>query len=242
MLGGRIRRTAVAATLLAIAPIVVGAGQAQAVPIYDSCKSIHDVLPDLPDGEYTLRTGSIEVTVYCHDMAGAPREYLSLVRTGGDANFSQYTAGGASPGSSVRTTFTKLRINPKTLVVDIGDLTFSWSTGKLRHGGVDVTTMPYGAAMSCTSAADGIARIDLRDTPFIVTDTFTTGGYNPAGSASMADNRQRVDLTGGGYCGWNSPAPAMYDPFNPRADLYQLELGCAPQRPVWTTRACARYA
>lgn len=76
-------------------------------------------------------------------MAGTPREYLDLAATGENQNFSQYTAGGASPGTN---------IDPTTLTVDVGDLTFATSTGKLQHSSVTrgpsspyVTSMPYEA-------------------------------------------------------------------------------------------------
>lgn len=43
-------------------------------------------------------------------MAGTPSEYLSLVNTGGDFNFAQYTGGGGSPGSDCeRRTTTTIR-------------------------------------------------------------------------------------------------------------------------------------
>ncbi len=87
-------------------------------------------------------------------MAGTPREYLTLMNTGGDFNFSQYTAGGATPGypsprESVRTNYYKIRIDPETLLVDIGDGTFSITTGTLWHSETTrgqiypVYSMPY---------------------------------------------------------------------------------------------------
>lgn len=234
-------RTLVAAPLLALVSSATAAIPAQAVPIYDSCKAIHDVLPDAPDGNYTLRTGTIEVTVYCYDMAGTPREYLNLVHTGPGANFAQYTAGGAAPGTNVRTSFTKLRVNPGTLTVDIGDLTFAWSTGRLTHSGSEVTSMPYGVAMSCTGQSNGAGRIDLRGTPFIVTNAFVPGGFQASGQALVSSSKTVVQLSGGGYCGWISPAPAMYNPFNPQPGDFHLTLACAPVTDPRPAAVCARY-
>ncbi len=162
-----------------------------------------------PDGDYLLYNSGNLFTVYCDDMSSnMPREYIDLVKTGYGANFSQYTAGGASPGTNVRTMFRKLRINPASLTVDIGDLTFASSTGSLKHSGsVKVTSMPYGVAMSCTApqAANGTGNIDLRYTPFQVNNAFTVGGSNAKGSAAVTQNKQLVNLSGGGYCGWITP-------------------------------------
>jgi hypothetical protein len=189
-----------------------------------TCADIHAANPAAPDGNYTLVDGGKAVPVYCFDMAGTPREYLNLANTGTNTNFSQYTAGGASPGTNVRTTFTKLRIDPATLTVDIGDLTFATSTGSLNHGGTPVTSMPYGVAMSCTDAADGVGNIDLTGTPFSVTDGFNVGGFDASGTAIPSPDNKVIDLTGGGFCGWITPNPPMFNPFNPQPGNFVLTL------------------
>lgn len=193
-----------------------------------SCRQIHDSHRHARDGKYILFSNGNLFTVYCYDMMGTPREYIDLAATGPDANFSQYTAGGASPGKNVRTTFTRLRIDPATLSVDIGDLTFASSTGSLRHGSTTVTSMPYGVAMSCTSpqSANGVGNIDLEGTPFQVDSTFVSGGFQAAGSAAVSPDQQMVALKGGGYCGWITPAPALFNPFNPSPGEFHLQLSC----------------
>ena len=126
--------------------------------------------------------------------------------------------------------FRKLRINPASLTVDIGDLTFASSTGSLMHSGsVKVTSMPYGVAMSCTApqAANGTGNIDLRYTPFQVNNAFTVGGSNAKGSAAVTQDKQLVNLAGGGYCGWIAPAAGLFNPFNPKPGMYDLKLSCA---------------
>jgi hypothetical protein len=203
------------------------------VKFYSSCADIHRHLVKAPDGDYLLYNNGNLFTVYCDNMSTMPREYIDLTSTGPWANFSQYTAGGASPGRNVRTTFKKLRVNPDNLTVDIGDLTFAWSTGALKHSGKTlVTSMPYGVAMSCTKAqtANGVGNIDLRWTPFQVSSTFTVGGYMAKGSAVVTQNYQLVNLTGGGFCGWNAPTGAPFNPFNPKPGLYDLKLTCASGR------------
>ena len=131
----------------------------------ETCADIKIADPWAGDDDYTLYLdGNINKpwTAYCHDMAGTPREYVTLHNTGAGENFSQYTAGGASSGTDVRTSYTRIRIDPIDLTVDIADQTFAATTGSLIHsGGEQVDFMPFGVAMSCDSAPSGVANIDL---------------------------------------------------------------------------------
>ena len=178
-----------------------------------------------PDGEYKLYISSNPKkiwTAYCYDMAGTPKEYLSLQYTGGDSNFSQYTAGGSSSGTDVRTNYTKIRIDPNSLKVDVGDQTFASSNNNsLIHGhsgGDIVTSMTYGTAMSCVDNTPdndyGIANIDLRDTPFKMNkDNLHSGGFDNKATAVIDSSQQVVSITGGGFCGWNSLS-SLSNPYN----------------------------
>lgn len=66
--------------------------------------------------------------------SGAPAEYLTLADPG--SNFAQYTAGGYSPGTNVRTQYSRVRLLPGTLQIDISDQRYASSTGgSLNHGG-----------------------------------------------------------------------------------------------------------
>lgn len=222
---------AVLISALTVVPMAMGAAPADASPVhlFSTCEAIKEGQPAARDGNYLLYNGGNLFTAYCYDMAATPREYIDLAETA-DANYSQYTAGGASPGTDVRTRFRKLRINPETLAVDIGDLTFASSTGQLEHvGTTKVASMPYGVAMSCAAPGDnsGVGNINLQSTPFQVDSTFALGGYLSAGSVSVSRDDQVVDLRGGGYCGWVTPAPALYNPFNPSPGMYQFKLRCA---------------
>ncbi|MCS7483500.1 GON domain-containing protein [Umezawaea endophytica] len=233
-----IRRIVVAvaaAALVVITPSTASARQALTIPPAD-CAGIRAALPIAGDGNYLLNTGTHLVPVYCHDMAGTPREYVTL----GAANFSQYTAGGAAPGTSVRTTFTRVRLDPATLVVDINDLTFATSTGSLTQGGTVVVSMPYAVAMSCNSSASGVARVDLTGTAFVLSDTFQVGGFNASGSATTSPDNRAADVTGGGYCGWTTSAPYIYNPTNPSGPDFHLDLACGPYNliDVVLNRAC----
>jgi GON domain len=230
------RRILVLITALVLAAAGAGTATAQPVLQWGSCAAIRAALPIAGDGNYVLNTGSRLVPVYCYDMAGTPREYVTL----GAGNFSQYTAGGAAPGTNVRTTFSKVRLDPARLTVDINDLTFATSTGLLHHGPIPVTAMPYTVAMSCDGSPSGVGRVDLTGTAFVLDDEFAVNGAGPSGSATISPNNRTADLTGGGYCGWITSAPALYNPFNPAGSDYHLELACGPHNllDVLLGRAC----
>lgn len=234
-------RSSAALLVLSAAMLAIGEIPAQAsnVHLFSSCRDIESIFPYAPDGDYVLYNNGNLFTVYCYNMATAPSEYIDLAETGQDVNFSQYTAGGASPGTNVRTTFTKLRVDPATLTVDIGDLTFASSTGSLRHSGyVTVTSMSYGVAMSCIAptVTGGVGNINLQDTPFQLDNPFKVGGFEAAGSARVSSRHQLANLRGGGYCGWIAPALAPTNPFNPSPGMYQLKLSCAQHSPVIPAR------
>ncbi|NTX01026.1 Vps62-related protein [Myxococcus sp. CA040A] len=188
--------------------------QQQLAPLREkSCREIKNARPQAGDGEYTLHLmgdAARPWKAWCHDMAGTPTEYLPLPENGLHSNFSQYTAGGAAPGSNVRTVFSKLRINPVTLEVDTSDRRFATSTGALSHNGqANISTMPYATAMSCDWGGSGRANVDLRGTPFkLPADYFVTSGFSQLGAASYSFVDQVVSITGGGYCGWTAPLGA----------------------------------
>jgi hypothetical protein len=156
------------------------------------------------------------------------RLYLTLPHSGAGSNFAQYTAGGASHGTTVVTTYSAIRIDPipvrvrpLTFLANIADQTFATSTGLVCHSTTapcapshQVTSMPYGVAADCAGpgGATGRANIDLRGTPFSVVNTFSIQGFEPGGTTAFSSS-QVVNLTGGGFCGWNAPAP-ISNPFN----------------------------
>jgi hypothetical protein len=159
-------------------------------------------------------------------MSAIPKEYIELVQIGQDDNFSQYTVGGDTTGTNVRTNYQKVRLDPLTLIVDISDQTFSTSTGKLTDGaGRTALSLPYAVAMCCVWVDNdcGFANIDLTGTPLAVNDTFFPRGYLAKGSANYSADNQVVDITGGGYCGWNAPDEDISYPINDAGD-FLLEL------------------
>ncbi len=209
-------------SLISMLVLVTGVLPLSASPLPGSCQDILDDNPNATDGEYTIFPSNQVFKVYCDNMGGTPQEYLTLINTGGDFNFGQYTAGGFSYGTNVRTSYTKVRLDPATLIVDINDDAFATSTGSVSHNsGSTVSMMPYGTAADCRVApsSSGIANIDLTGTSFAVNDSFTIAGWSPAGSvngdyhsavhanpipAIPVTNEQVVGLTGGGECGGTS--------------------------------------
>ncbi len=170
-------------------------------------------------------------TAFCEPTGNQLVEYLVLPSA--DNNFSQYTAGGAAMGTDVRTTYSALRIDPVTLRISCGDQRRATSVGMISHPNspspITVTSMPYGVAMGCNRTANGVARIDLRGTPFAVAPSaFLSEGINSLGSASYSSNDQAVNLTGGGYCGWQDPKPGTSNPLN-AAPSVELQLVYGPR-------------
>lgn len=201
-----------------------GAGGAPAVALYATCADIKVAQPAAADGPYTLHYQSDPAqpwTAYCANMASAPIEYLTLTQVGAGINFSRYAAGGSSPGTNVDTHYTRVRLNPTTLVIDANDQLFSSSTGSLTHPGNQVvTTMPYGIAMGC--GATGVGNVNLSGTPF----AFRPGDFYPfgngaTGSATYSSDNRVIALSGTGSCGWVG-AVGAFNPFNQSGTSIQL--------------------
>lgn len=212
-------------TIVLLFNLVIPAGQpVKAVAMPTSCQDIRSSANQSIDGHYTIYHNNKPFEVYCKDMDGVPVEYLSLAATGAGYNFSTYAPSSAISGPGIVTTFTKLRINPATLVIDSDDYAYSSSTGTVFHY-VWRTQIPYGVARSCTGneTPTGTANIDLTGTPFaLLTNQFSLGGNGPKGTTTYSSDNQIVQLTGDGYCGWNAPTLADYDA--PGGNLLQLTL------------------
>lgn len=158
-------------------------------------------------------------TAYCHSGL----EYLTLA-SGAAANFGQYTVGGKSTGTTVKTAFTRVRIDPATFDIDVCDQTFATSTGMLYHDSVDhgtadpVTSMCLGIAMDCAGVGQhtGVASIDLTGEPFVVdgTTAWTTSGVGSSGMSNSMSGGRAISIDGGGNCGWEAPSGAAFNPFN----------------------------
>jgi hypothetical protein len=166
------------------------------------------------NGEYTLYVGGDEHKpwkAYCHNGD----EFLSV---NDDTNFGSYVAGGWTQGQDVRTVYTKLRIDPATLTIDITDQTFARSDGNLNYLGETITSMPLGVAMACAgSATYGSGNIDLTGTPFKIATQFVLGSVDvvvagapqapviPTGGSADAREGQWLEMWAQGECGFVGP-------------------------------------
>ncbi|MCY1080679.1 GON domain-containing protein [Archangium lansingense] len=172
-----------------------------------NCAEVRAQNSAAPDGTYPLTLGGKQVEVYCHDMAGTPREYLT-VKTGSTTNYSYYGQGPNTSAGGQTTWYSKVRLDPAALTLVLDDTTFSTSQGWMNFGSNFLYTSPLGSAGDCVTAYSqtGRSNIDLTGTPFdIVPGQFVTEGWVPAGSVANSGS-QIVNLTGGGYCG------ATFDP------------------------------
>ena len=169
-------------------------------------------------------------TAFCHNNL----EYLTVTATD---NFGQYTASTKSPGTNVRTQYSRVRLDPTNLKIDICDQAFAASTGTLMHDpnnnpNVAVTSMPLGVAMDCISSASpvatGVAKVSLTGTPFTVTSGWTQGGNSPLGSTQSSSGGRVITITGGGNCGWNAPTGSPNNPFNTFANAKLIVVTYTP--------------
>jgi hypothetical protein len=181
-------------------------------------------------------SGDQDVTLYVGGDPGKPwtahcsggNAYLTLGSS--SSNFSSYPGGGCAGNAhgpkTVTTTWTMLRIDPTTLVVDTSDYTGAISSGDTHevsgNGSVntDYTSMPYGSARSCVDQAPGgaAASVDFTGTPFAVDASQqwyllgwsnNNGGNQPFGGASPSSGKT-VTLSVGGYPGGITPCQSDY--------------------------------
>lgn len=184
---------------------------------------------NMPDGAQVLYIASDLTrpwTARCVDG----ETYLPLAHTGIDENYSQYKAGGYSPGTDVVTRYAAVRFDPVSMLVDVSDQTFTTSSGSLQGPGGTITSMPYGVAMDCVSklGTTAAASVDLRDTPFAIrNNVFSAGGFQMASGASISSDAKLALLRGGGECGWVSAGPYSGAPVN-KAGGFQLPLQYSP--------------
>lgn len=114
--------------------------------------------------------------------------------------------------------FTRIRINPMTLVVDVADRSFAIFTNSTDttclqttpdcQQSIYPTVVSYAVARSCMplDTSSGEANVDLRETPFHIagTDTsmFTAEGPGGGdGTVTLGTARKIADVRGGGDCG-----------------------------------------
>ncbi|WNG62104.1 hypothetical protein F0U59_50920 [Archangium gephyra] len=155
--------------------------------------------------DYTLYLGldpAKPFTAYCH---GSGNTYLTLSTAAG-SNFSQYLQ---VEGTSVTTAWSKVRLDPASLKVDLNDTRFATSTGGIPSW--DKYYAAYGEAGDCVArgSSTGRANVDLRGTPFVVVSEWATTGYEAVGGFTRSSNDQVVNVTGGGHCGVTAVVGSM---------------------------------
>jgi hypothetical protein len=165
-----------------------------------------------PDGSGPLRA----FKVYCAAMGSAAdaegaREYLPLVADT-ERNSTRFRYGQSTcPCPDLVRRFSRVRLDPSTLVVDPMDGTFATYDRPLscerQHPNQcgESTNLGWGGAGSCRGVGDtsGSATIDLSGTGFVLAhDTkFVPAGFGAAGSSVISVERRMARLSGGGLCG-----------------------------------------
>jgi len=178
-----------------------------------TCAELKEAVPEANDGEallYVDHDPARPWSAYCHDMAGAPREYLTLPKQGDSANIGSYR--GVGPEGAMLRRYQRVRLEPAQWWVDTSDATHSTPEGMASQGGGPVDRVAYGTVMTCDNSV-AMLTVDLRGTPFHVVGSFCTDGESDLGG-SMKQDPQVVTVFGGGACGWTTPADDGC-PFNP---------------------------
>jgi hypothetical protein len=171
-----------------------------------SCEELAKTHPKAVDGDFKLYIDGNKAKwflAYCADLPSAPKTYLTVDPNN---NWSQYTAGGRSPGATVTTRFDKIRIDPISFKVDPTDTTFAVSEGSLTDvSGAAVTEMTLGMAKSC-GGGYATANVSLMGTPFFISNSFATAGDpGHVGYAGEWENHQVIEMWADGDCGWVAP-------------------------------------
>jgi len=169
-----------------------------------SCSNIKQANSQAEDGEYELYIGQNEtmpVTIYCHNMAVSPTTYLTLPANNADQNFSSIVYS----GDTVRTDFSKVRIDLATLTIDRTDYTFATSSTEIVG---ERKIRDYGTAIGCdrdgANNSTAFANIDLHGTSFALSESvqFVVQGNDATGSGPISNDRKTTDLSVTGNCGW----------------------------------------
>jgi hypothetical protein len=171
---------------------------ATAGPFPGSCQDVRNSNPSAVDGDYLIYPaigGGLNrvFQIYCRDMAGTPKEYLTLGRTGGppsnpfrftdeilaaDPNFFQnsfnYSTDENGGNAGLMTKWYKVRFDLASLQIITDDFTFSQTSSWYN---TPTFPIPYGVAGACQSGWElGHGNVDLTGTSFKVSDTYTLNG------------------------------------------------------------------
>jgi len=129
-------------------------------------------------------------------------------------------------GTNQSTTFTKIAVDPNTLLVNTADFTYSTSQGNAGWP-EGITQLPYGVAMgcSCQTGVTTSAVFDLGGTQFFFKDSWQVNGYQASGTFTLTNNNQLANVSGGGCCGWIAPTKCSQDEDQVNAGGNYIQLG-----------------
>jgi len=166
-----------------------------------SCADVKAHNSYVSDQEYMIGYPSFKV--YCAGMdTFKPTEYVTLEKPNYFTLEQYYNY---ARGTTLKTTYHKIRIDPITLEVDNGDTTFAESVGAITVCQWDGTCnekqtwMRYGEAKSC--GRTGIAHIDLTGTSFHIPDfksKVKAGGWKT--QFTVTGNEKVMTFSVKGWC------------------------------------------
>ena len=164
-------------------------------------KALNDVTTDGDQTLYYGRDSSKPWTAYCFGMTTSePKEYLTLPEQGMDSN--QFKNGSWHSGllnETYVTRYQKVRLDPRTLRVDISDTQFAT--------GSTTPAVAYATVGQCfgSKGRPGEGRVDLRNTPFHINDEFLDSGYLSSKEATTILSPRVAVLQVRGDCGTTGP-------------------------------------
>jgi hypothetical protein len=234
MMTSRLTMRTQAALPLLILTAATALAQTETTPYPTNAAEIKLRNPAAQDGLYAIDGDgpgpNPPFVVYCHGMDGNPKEFVELAQVGEDVNFSEMDAGGAWEGTDVFTHFSKLRINPQTLVIQRDDYTFSVSRGGANdlHPDISIIRLPYCGGGYCNGffCTSGRGNVNLRGTPFALDDsvTFQVAGWEPSGTFSISPDHQVVDMQGSNLLAVVRPVGLLQFKLDHWADLSQPQI------------------
>lgn len=197
-----------------------------------SCGDQQSLYKQYTDQDYTVFIDQ-DITksykLFCRDMAAGntPLDYLNLGTQNNTQSVVDYTDSqqsgdtGAKLDGKQTTTFTRVKIDPSTLIVNPNDVTYTSSTGFLVRDGVrndqagPPPSITLGVAGQCRpedEALTAVAMVDLTYTPFIFNTTatsFSSNGWDQRqkGTATPSADKKMYTITSGhGFCSSTQPS------------------------------------
>lgn len=197
-----------------------------------NCADQQQIYSQSTDKDYTVFIDQ-DITksykLFCRNMSAGstPLDYLNLGTQNNTMSVTDFTDSqqsldtGAKLDGKQTTTFTKVKIDPATLIVNPNDVTYTANTGYLVVNGVrndqagPPPSLTLGSAGQCRPedvALTATATIDLSYTPFIfntAATSFISSGWDQrqkGGATASADKRSFTITSGHGFCSGTVPS------------------------------------